>query len=125
MADPEEKGVGTGFRAGETPEERRERMRALALKSNEARKRNKAERDAAAAPGSGSTAGTDERDRALALREARRLLKADKTPDAVKAQLIRTLAGVEDDKKVGKPPSIEALRALPSDDLEAIVLAHL
>lgn len=75
--------------------------------------------------GSGSTAGIEERDRALALKEARRMLKAATTPDAVKAQLIRTLAGVEDDKRTGKPPSIQALDGLNVEELEALVLAHL
>lgn len=91
--------------------------------------KERASKDAADAAGatltSGSGAGVEERDRALALREARRLLKADKTPDAVKAQLIRTLAGVEDDKRSAKPPALAALDALGTEELEALVVAHL
>lgn len=127
MTEPNEsqpERVGTGKRPGESAEERRERMRELARRSNEARKRNKAEREAAAAPGSGSGAAVEERDRAAALKEMRRLLKSPTTKDADKVAAARILAGAEEDKKVGRPPSVEALRSLSTEELEALVLAH-
>jgi hypothetical protein len=103
-----------------------ESARAAAIKGQAQRRERvaAAAAGASAVPGSGLNAGAEERDRALALREARRLLKAATTPDAVKAQLIRTLAGVEDDKRIGKPPSVERLRSLSTEELEGLVLAH-
>lgn len=75
--------------------------------------------------GSGLNAGLQERDRDLALREARRMLKDKTTPDAVKAQLIRTLAGIEEAARAAKPPAMGALEGLQAQELEALVLAHL
>lgn len=102
----------------------REKMRELGRKGAEARWRKKAEHDTNAAPGSGSGAAVEERDRAAALREMRRLLKSPTTKDADKVAAARILAGTEEDKKVGKPPSVEALRSLSTEELEALVLAH-
>lgn len=73
------------------------------------------------APGSGLNTGLTERDRDLALKEARRMLKASTTPDAVKAQLIRTLAGIEEQAQKGKPPAVEALGSLSTAELEALL----
>ncbi len=114
LSEPEER----------TPEqiERSEKMRALALR-RWAKEGASPDAPAGRADGAGSGSNTEptERDRALALREARRMLRDDKTPAAVKAQLIRTLAGEKDEEAKDSAPVVERLHAAPTDQLAALL----
>ena len=65
-----------------------------------------------------------ERDRARAVRTAWAMIRDDKTPAAVKANLLALVARVEEAQATEKPPSVEALEALSTDQLQALVLAH-
>lgn len=124
MAEPNEKPTNRGHfspeRAREMAAKRWEKARAAAEDTG-----SDAGSGSGPGAGSGSNTGLTERDRDLALREARRMLRASTTPDAVKAQLIRTLAGIEEAAKAAKPPAIEALDGLSVAELEALALAHL
>lgn len=109
-----------------TTERAREAARKRWEKPSDADGRSGNDADAQNGIGSpnGSAKPSEERDRALALKEARRMLKDGTTPAAVKAQLIRTLAGVEEQQAAATAPELEALDGLSEQQLEALVLAH-
>lgn len=66
-----------------------------------------------------------ERDRTLALRTARSIAKNPTARDADRLAAASLLARIEEVQSTAKPPSIAALEALSTEELEALVVAHL
>lgn len=126
MAEPEVKDPGGHLKDIADPALRSAVARIRGAKGNAAKAAQSAASPGAdTGSGSGSTKPGEERDRDLARREMRRLVRSGTAKDADKVAAARILAGLDEVKTEAKAPTIEALEDLSAEELEALVLAHL